>query len=375
VPWNTAFGEAGLDAREFRADAPQWTSPVPSDARASWIRDRDALRVEAASAAGQPVWFAVLPRNGTPFPDVPVAKTIAGMAVLTAALLVTGISFARRNVVRGRADRAGALRVAVFCGVASFIGWASVARHHAHPGEEWSLLTSLAGNALFYAVTAWITYLALEPYFRRRWPHMLIGWTRVLNGRLRDPLVGTELLLGLAAGVLGTLLGDACDLLLGGFDQRNSLATASMQTFLGVLHPLLRGASTAVAYALGVATLLLLLRLLLRRSAPAWIATWILCFVAGSQAFTPGNLLANALFIAAVLAALRFGGLLASVTVFFVAYVTHFGALTLSPESWYFGRSAVVLLALAALAIHGFFASTAGKPLLGRLALEDEAAA
>ena len=39
------------------------------------------------------------------------------------------------------------------------------------------------------AVRYWLYYLALEPYVRRLWPQALISWSRVLAGRVRDPLV------------------------------------------------------------------------------------------------------------------------------------------------------------------------------------------
>jgi len=48
----------------------------------------------------------------------------------------------------------------------------------------------------------WILYLALEPIVRRRWPDSIISWSRLLAGRLRDPLVGRDILIGCLAGVL-----------------------------------------------------------------------------------------------------------------------------------------------------------------------------
>src|SRR5262249_7133820 len=45
-------------------------------------------------------------------------------------------------------------------------------------------------------------YLALEPVIRRRCPHRLTAWTRLADGRWRDPLVGREVLLGLLVGVV-----------------------------------------------------------------------------------------------------------------------------------------------------------------------------
>src|SRR5262245_65818174 len=47
-----------------------------------------------------------------------------------------------------------------------------------------------------------INYLALEPVMRRRCPHRLTSLARVLTGRWRDPLVGRDVLIGLALGVV-----------------------------------------------------------------------------------------------------------------------------------------------------------------------------
>jgi hypothetical protein len=38
-------------------------------------------------------------------------------------------------------------------------------------------------------------YMALEPVVRRRWPEVLVSWSRLLAGRLRDPLVGSHILM------------------------------------------------------------------------------------------------------------------------------------------------------------------------------------
>ena len=49
-------------------------------------------------------------------------------------------------------------------------------------------------------------YLALEPWVRRRWPHAIISWSRLLSGQLRDPLVGRDILFGVMLGVVWILL-------------------------------------------------------------------------------------------------------------------------------------------------------------------------
>lgn len=133
-------------------------------------------------------------------------------------------------------------------------------------------------------------------------------------------------------------------------------------------------AATAVGYGLGIALILLVCRLLFRRDAPAWIAALAICVAANSSPRF-GWIAVNTVFVLVMLLALRFGGLLAMVTAFFCAYSVGWPPLTLDPSEWYFFRTLVALLIPAALAVYGFRAAMAGKPLLGRLGLEDEARA
>jgi len=70
------------------------------------------------------------------------------------------------------------------------------------------LLTALAAAALYNAASVWVFYVALEPHVRRAWPECLVSWVRLLSGRLQDPLVGRDVLIGLAVYqtlALGTL--------------------------------------------------------------------------------------------------------------------------------------------------------------------------
>ena len=55
-------------------------------------------------------------------------------------------------------------------------------------------------HAMLHGVTVWVLYMAIEPYVRRVWPRMLVSWTRLLSGRLRDPLLGRDVLIGLLVG-------------------------------------------------------------------------------------------------------------------------------------------------------------------------------
>jgi hypothetical protein len=56
-------------------------------------------------------------------------------------------------------------------------------------------------------------YLALEPYVRRIWPETVISWSRVLTGRLNDPLVASHVLVGLAVAGAATILAELANII------------------------------------------------------------------------------------------------------------------------------------------------------------------
>jgi hypothetical protein len=51
-------------------------------------------------------------------------------------------------------------------------------------------------TALFMAGITWVLYVALEPFVRKLWPRTIISWTRLVGGKIRDPLVGRDVLFG-----------------------------------------------------------------------------------------------------------------------------------------------------------------------------------
>jgi hypothetical protein len=56
------------------------------------------------------------------------------------------------------------------------------------------------GNGLWAGAYSACGYLAFEPFMRRRWPHALISWTRLLAGRFGDAVVGQHILVGILFG-------------------------------------------------------------------------------------------------------------------------------------------------------------------------------
>ena len=68
--------------------------------------------------------------------------------------------------------------------------------------DEVVRLWSLVGTSLLFGILTAVFYIGLEPALRRRWPHRIVAWTRLLDGRFRDPLVGRELLAGAVGATL-----------------------------------------------------------------------------------------------------------------------------------------------------------------------------
>ena len=80
-----------------------------------------------------------------------------------------------------RGDRRGATRLACFYFGAVTIAWL-FAEHHAPAGWELDRFVGNTATTLFYAGMLWLTYVALEPYPRCRWPELLVALNRVFTG-------------------------------------------------------------------------------------------------------------------------------------------------------------------------------------------------
>ena len=119
---------------------------------------------------------------------------VVWLSVFAGALLL-----ARHNVRANRADRRGAARLAALYLAVEIVGWIFGAHHLSGLAEVNSFFRAF-GNILFEAGILWALYLALEPYGRRFWPDGLLGWTRLFSGRVRDPRIGREILIGCALG-------------------------------------------------------------------------------------------------------------------------------------------------------------------------------
>jgi len=210
VDWNVAFSAAGLDPKTFREATPERTPDTFADDRRAWegaLPGTDTkVRIEAASYRGRVVSFALVgpwsvPTRDVEF-DVPDNGTPPAQVFVILALLLVAAWLARRNVQSGRADRRGSFLLAAFTFFLLLAHWA-VSPHVSDVSSEWRrFLLGGVAVALLLAAVLYIVYLALEPFVRRSWPTVLVGWTRLLSGRVRDPIVGRDLLAGLTFGVV-----------------------------------------------------------------------------------------------------------------------------------------------------------------------------
>ena len=379
--WSAAFRAAGLDPARFRETAPRWSSPVAADRRFAWIGSNGSvpIQVEAASLGGQKVWFAALDPWSEPIPPVTQLEDHA-MAVFMMLILAAAAVFARRNVRQGSGDTRGAFRVAIFSVVCIVTGGMLSAHYTLSAGGVWSVFHRLLGYALFYGLFAWLCYLAIEPYARRRWPRMLVGWTRVVAGRWRDPLAGAEVLAGLAAGAAGVAVSSAVQLLLeriAAFPMRNPLADTPVTHQGGSVGLLFDAFSTAVLWGFGWVTLLVLFRTIFRSDRAAWIALPLaIGLVPMGESQTPFLALAVAAgSIVATALVLRYRGLLAAVASFTFFMIASWTPFAFNADAPFRARAILLLGFFLALAIYAFHLSLAGKPLFGSALVEDGAAA
>ena len=378
--WAPLLRATGLDEKTLLPVPPEWAPPVFADRRSAWTaswpgKPNLGIRIEAAAAGGRPVAFRVIepwthPNEG----PVPPGGFWGRVTRITNALvLVVVLSLASvvalRNVRRGRGDRRGALRFALYLGAARLV-WFLGAHHIASPDEEIIVIAHLA-YAMYRVGLAYVFYLAIEPYARRVWPQMLVSWVRVLEGRFRDPLVGRDLLIGCAAGAIGAL-GQRLLLwipeALGGAVSLPAWAHWTFEPLRGALPAFVSivGIHTQELYSMIFPlTLLLSFRLLFRRTTPALI----LVSLVGLVLFLPDSgsilaYLANYSFFCVVVGFVLFrAGLLAFATTMTMTSLVAELPLTPQPAGWYAGPMLLALAFIVAPALYGFWTSQAGRPL------------
>jgi hypothetical protein len=355
---------------------------VYAEARAAWEATSAAgrpVRIEAASLRGRPVWFQVAGPWSRPEQATAGGSrtSTAGQAVqiaLLGVIVLGSILMAHRNLRLGRGDRRGAARLAIFVICLSF---ASSILHTTHTptASEVGVVVMAISGALFFGGIAWLLYLALEPFLRRRWPHALIGWGKVLAGRLRDPLVGRDVLIGAAAGVAVFLAHEGVMLVSRAMgDPAPSPGTPGnkLSDITHTFDSILSDFGFGISLALAAAFLLFLIRVVVRKDWVAALAILVIG-VAMNALFADGSAVAASVSAAIAFALLlflviRFGVLAA---VFLVAVSNVIDSAVPAPlGAWYGYAMWAPLTVVAAIAIFAFYTSLAGRPLFREALLE-----
>jgi serine/threonine-protein kinase len=203
--WNTVFETAGLDASRWTPTEPRDIPKVAFDERKAWTGSYPGapdvpLRMEAATWRGRLTSFETFAPWRSQRVVLPAATGGLPGTLFLLIPSLAGVLLALRHLRSGRGDLSGAARIGAFVGATNFLSTLFETHHTPSAGELTKLGDNLSANLLIGG-TAWAVYVALEPYVRRHWPQCLIGWTRILGGKVHDATVGSEILAGLAAGL------------------------------------------------------------------------------------------------------------------------------------------------------------------------------
>jgi serine/threonine-protein kinase len=376
----------GFNLSVLQPAGPERAPPCACDRQAAWTgtlpdrRDRP-VRVEAAAYRGRPVYFEIMPARREAERSDQVSNGVLQGIIL--ALLAGVIVLAVRNLRRGRGDVRAAVRLGLAI-MAIMAGAWLVGGHHT-PSSELGQLFGVFGVAGWPALFFGLSYLALEPVVRRRWPWRITAWNRLLDGRLADPMVGRDLLIGLAFGAAVLLV----------------LRVAWLSTaWAGVPPPPLTGSGPLALEVSGPPTPLYVLLsflivpiitpvfytvisfvffLVLRREWLAWGVVWL--WLAAQYAvplFGPspiGNALTlfwYGLLVGLQVFVLARFGLLAFAGLRMCTELLSLVPLTTDLSAWYAYQGVLMALVIIGLAVYAFFTATRARRLLGERFFGDE---
>jgi len=371
------FRAARLDMAAFTGTIPLQLPATPFDQWRAWKGPHPhfpdtQLQVEAAWWKGRIVQALVL----YPWDQNLAARPAAGairarqiwMPVLIAIAAFFVILMARRNWMRGRADRVGAFHVALASFLLQAVAWVGTF----HPAADLSMLDPLveaAAEWLLWAAVLWFAYLALEPEVRARWPHSIVTWNRVLAGRWLDAQVGSHVLIGAAVGSGLWVFFKAVTVYVFKNSQPSNWDVAlrslsGARQWIGVHAD---NANDALSTGLLVFLTIFGMRQLLRNELLASLAAAAVFTLAQGEVTGPDWWVVGLLYLVATAALifvlLRFG-LVATIAAVFFINAANCMALGTDWSAWYMPASIATLLLLVGIAVFAFWRSLGGRALI-----------
>jgi serine/threonine-protein kinase len=338
--------------------------------------DGSSFLIQAAAFRGKPTYFRRIDKVDIPTSASGDAAWIWSAVYLV--LLLAGVLLAYRNVRSGRVDWVGGGRLAAYIFLlASF----RVLAHCRLTTDIASLTASVAVMGLSEVLQStfrmWVWYMALEPYVRKIWPQILISSSRLLEGRLTDPRVGRDLLVGSLFGVLIVLVSQLAVELLSHVlvipkDPRSFEAVTSTEFLtLDGTRALLGAAALAHAWALFGSMLvlmsLLIARILLgteRRAVLGTFAVYTVLLALSIKAPLIFTIVPTAICIGLLLfLTVRFGVLAAVAQMTCSGLINNF-PLTLDTSRWYFSHGMFAVTLIILVALYGFYTSIHGRSTL-----------
>ena len=386
MDWSSLFRDAGLDINAFQKATSTWIPLHAYDERVAWdgadpLHPGQKVHVEAASFHGKPVYFETtypwdlasrqeqLPPSGAELAFVSSVIAVFMIALIGSALI------ARHNLRLGRGDIRGALRVAFVYFVARILYWLFGTHHAGRAEGEFLLLFYQLSRATFAGFYIWLLYIALEPFIRRRWPHRIISWSRLLRGEFRDPLVGRDILIGAVCGGIMALTTAATPAVVQWLGQPFGVVTNPGNTLIGS-HFFARFAAqvTAALFLSLIMFFLLLLAVIILRN--EWVALAVVLILntllgtlilEGHLTVIPAAALSGLILIVVLY---RYG-LLALAMMLFFAHLWVFYPMATELRAWYATDFIIAANLLVAIAAFACYTSMAGQRLFGGKFLED----
>ena len=370
--WTAFFNAAGID--HLTEVSPHKTPPFYADTRKAWQgtfsnKPEVAVQIEAAALQGKPISFEISGQR----PREETREPFQGGNVFFLIVVLIGIFFARRNIRMGRGDRRNATRISLFLLALAILMY--ILQLQRYSDTVLLMLLVMVGSA-------WIFYVAIEPFARRRWPRILVAWTRLLSGDWKDPFVARDVLVGVAFGTLWMCFSIAFTHLIPlwiGFPESVRPLNFSLSSVLGARYFISVLAGNTIMFAVVVGFLQLCLLFILRiflRNQIAAVVVFTLSYAFALAAIALGEVNLWSYAISLVVAALwvfvlmRFG-LVAAILFIFTTRIFETFPITFDTSAWYSGYGFAALAILAALVLYAFRTSLGGRPLFGTPRLDD----